>query len=1408
MPEKTLSFFELFAQYRPDPAAAAVLETWSVTGAVMDRQARTIRVDLLTPTPPDPALCCQVEADLAGLYQLQGVTLCPLSPAPADCAQEESWDQAVPEPDPAPAPEPEPPAEPQPPLAEEEVPFPDEPPPPPEEPPLEEEGPLTEEERIFQQTEALRLKAMKEAKSQQKEHSGFHSKRIYGTRGIRKPPVPMNTLELDMGIVVVEGDVFATDHKELTRRNAWVVNFDITDYTSSIRVNKFMPGDEGKPIVEGVSPGMHLKIAGRLNINRFDNDMVLEPLAIETAEKTVKTDDASEKRVELHLHTRMSAMDALTDTKEVIKRAVQWGHPAIAVTDHGVAQSFPDAFNASGDKIKAILGVEAYYINDVDERLTLHGDLDQDLDGPIVCFDLETTGLEAREDRITEIGAVVLDHGEITDRFQTFADPQRPLSRTIIDLAGITDDMLQGAPTQEEAIRAFLDFAAGRPLAAHNAEFDVGFIREGCRRYGIDFAPTWLDTLPLAQNLLPELGKYKLDVICRHLELPDFNHHRASDDGAMVGYMLIPFIQMLRDRGCSNLQQINETLARHSSLGKAKRMPKHLVVLAKNQAGLRNLYKLVSLSHLEYFRRFPIMPKSVINENREGLILGSACEAGELYQAIMRGKDWEELKRIASWYDYLEIQPLSNNAFMLRPDKNGKTKAKDWEEIRNWNRMVVRLGEELGKPVCATGDVHFMDPHEEIYRHILLDTKGFDDADAPNPLYFRTTEEMLEEFSYLGKEKAYEVVVTNTNLVASWCDKVAPLPKGLFAPKLENSDKELYDLVWGKAHELYGEDPPQIVKDRIQLELPGIIERKYDVIYMSAQKLVQNSLEHGYLVGSRGSVGSSIVAFLSGITEVNSLPPHYRCPNCKHSDFAAGEGYGCGADMPDAVCPVCGTQYVKDGFNIPFETFLGYGGKKVPDIDLNFSGEYQAAAHRYTFELFGKDHVFRAGTIGNVADKTAYGYVKKYLAARDIHVTKAEENRLAIGCTGVRRTTGQHPGGMVVIPQDKEIYDFCPVTHPADDTGTDIIITHFDYHKMEDNLLKLDMLGHDDPTMIRMMEDLTGVDAKTIPLDDPDTMEIFTNSRPLGYENDPVLGPTGAVAVPEFNTKFTRQMLMDTQPTKFNTLVRLSGFSHGTDVWLGNARDLIVSGTADVDSTVGCRDDIMLYLMSQGVDPKLSFDIMEAVRKGKVKKGGFQPGWKEAMEEANVPDWYIQSLAKIGYLFPTAHAVAYVMMGFRIAWFKVHQPLAFYAAYFSIRAKALDATCMCQGMEVCQQKMRQIESKEDAAAVEEDMLVTLEVCYEFYLRGFQFEPIDIYRSHATKFLMDAEKGTLLPPFSALPGLGEAAAESIMANREGKTFVSQEELLAACPKVSKAHVDLLASIGALGNMPETSQISLF
>ena len=964
--------------------------------------------------------------------------------------------------------------------------------------------------------------------------------------------------------------------------------------------------------------------------------------------------------------------------------------------------------------------------------------------------------------------------------------------------------MLKGAPSQKEALRAFLDFAGDRPLAAHNADFDMGFIAAGCRKYGLPFANPSVDSLILAQNLLPELGKYKLDIVAEHLHLPAFNHHRASDDAATVAYMLPHFFRKLEGLGFHNLSEINPYMRTIRGKGKAKRQPKHLIVLAKNQTGLRNLYKLVSLAHLEHFKRYPIMPKSLINENREGLIIGSACEAGELFRALTEGKDWEELKRIASWYDYLEIQPICNNMFMLR-----KGLVRSEEELRDFNREIVRLGEELGKPVCATGDVHFLDPQDEVYRHILLASKGFEDADEDLPIYFKTTDEMLKEFSYLGKEKAHEVVVKNTNLIASWCDPIEPLPQGLFAPKLEDSDGELKRLVWGKAHELYGENPPQIVVDRIEAELGDIIRCKYDVIYMSAQKLVQNSLEHGYLVGSRGSVGSSLVAFMSGITEVNSLPAHYRCPNCKHTDFDYAQDpehpYGCGADMPDAVCPVCGTKYVKDGFNIPFETFLGFGGDKVPDIDLNFSGEYQSSAHKYTFELFGQTHVFRAGTIGTVAEKTAFGYVKKYLEEKGKVASKAEENRLAIGCTGVKRTTGQHPGGMVVIPQDKEIYDFCPVQHPADDPNSDIITTHFEYHSMESNLLKLDMLGHDDPTMIRMLEDLTGVNAREIPLDDPDTMSLFSSSKALGYEDDKILGPTGGTAIPEFGTSFVRGMLEETQPNQFDILVRLSGFSHGTDVWLGNARDLIIQQGIPVGQAIGCRDDIMLFLISKGMDPKRSFKIMEAVRKGR----GLPDGAEEEMKAAGVPDWYIGSCKKIAYLFPKAHAVAYVMMAFRIAWFKVHRPLAFYAAYFSIRAKAFDEAFMCRGMDVCQKKMREIVAKDkEATAVEQDMLTTLEVCYEFYLRGFQFDRMDVYQSQAIHFSVDEERGTLRPPFVSVAGLGETAAISLAEQREGKQFISIEEVSAACPKVSKTHIQLLKEAGAFGDLPETSQMDLF
>ena len=1113
-------------------------------------------------------------------------------------------------------------------------------------------------------------------------------------------------------------------------------------------------------------------------------------------------DTAEVKRVELHLHTRMSNMDALTDTGSVVKLAAKWGMPAIAITDHGVAQSFPDAWHAGEGKIKILYGCEGYFVNNIDDRIAIHGHQDIGFSDEIVCFDIETTGLKVTQEAITEIGAVRLRNGEIVETFQTFVDPERRLTPEIIGLTGITDDMLRGAPKLKDALTAFLAFAGNAPLAAHNAEFDISFIRAGCQKCGIPFEPTYIDTLILAQNLLPGLGKYKLDIVADHLQLPQFNHHRASDDAVPVAQMLTKFFPMLEERGVTRLQQINNEMLKLRPLGsKSNRFPKHIILLAKNKAGLKNLYQLISLSNLKYFKRVPIIPKSELIAHREGLIIGSACEAGELFRAVADHKDWEELKRIASFYDYLEIQPICNNRFMLREGA-----ARSEEELRDFNRTIVRLGEELGKRVVATGDVHFQEPDDEVYRHILLASKKFPDANAPLPIYFRTTDEMLREFEYLGKEKAYEVVVTNTRAIADQIENIELLPKGkLFPPRLENSREDLNRLVWDKVHELYGDEPPKLIKDRLDIELGGILG-KYDVVYMSAQKLVQRSLECGYLVGSRGSVGSSLVAYMSGITEVNSLPPHYRCPKCRHSEFITDGSYGCGADMPDKNCPECGTKYVKDGFDIPFETFLGFGGGKVPDIDLNFSGEYQARAHRHAIEMFGETQVFRAGTIGTLAEKTAFGFVKKYLEENGIQSGAAEIDRLTAGCVGVRRTTGQHPGGLVVVPDDLEIEDFCPVQHPADAEDSDTITTHFEYHCMEDNLLKLDMLGHDDPTMIRMLEDLTGVNARQIPLDDPDTMSIFTSSKVLGFENDDLLGPTGAVAIPEFNTRFTRQMLIDTQPKDFNTLVRLSGFSHGTDVWLGNARELIVSGTASVLETVGCRDDIMLYLISMGLDPKMSFKIMEAVRKGKVKKGGFQDGWVEAMQEHDVPEWYIESLAKIGYLFPKAHAVAYVMMAFRIAWFKVHEPLAFYATFFTVRAKAFDAEYCCAGLDAVKRKIREIENNKDASAVEQDLMTTLEVCYEFYRRGFHFDTIDIYRSDATKFTVT--EGGLLPPFISVHGLGEAAALDTVEKRRGKEFISVEEFSMCCNKLSKTHIEQLRALGAFAGMADTSQLTLF
>ena len=1230
---------------------------------------------------------------------------------------------------------------------------------------------------------------------------------FYG-RPFSGKPVRMDELNLDMFRVIVEGKVFAVQHRELKKRGAWVVCFDMTDYTSSVRVNQFMEAAKAKPIIDNVQPGMWLRVQGKMSFDRYDNEMVLQPNAMEKIEAPTRRDTYPEKRVELHLHTTMSSMDALTDTASAVKRAASWGHRAIAITDHGGAQSFPDAMKAASkakvagtdQNIKILYGCEGYYVNDVDDRIAVHGDGDFSFDEEYVAFDLETTGLSSLHDTIIEIGAAIMKGNEVLSTFQTFVDPHRPLQPKIVDLTGINDQMLAGQPDISEAIPKFLEYVGNRPLCAHNADFDIGFVTAACEKLGLPFHPTYVDTLILAQNLMPELGKYKLNIVADALSLPDFNHHRASDDAITCGYLLMRFFKMLREQDIDTLQKINPRMEQLRSGSKIlDRRARHIIVFAKNSIGLRNLYRLISYGNLKYFKRVPIMPKSELLQWREGLIIGSACEAGELFQAILNHKSWAELKRIAGFYDFLEIQPICNNRFML-----DKGLAEDEEELRGFNRTIVRLGEELGKPVVATGDVHFLDPEDEIFRHILLATKQMPDADRPLPLYLRTTDEMMAEFAYLGEEKAREVVIDNPNRIVDWCETLRPVPHNLFAPKIENSVEDLKSLVYGKLHRLYGENPPELVQKRVDTEMHDIISCHYDVIYMSAQKLVQNSLEHGYLVGSRGSVGSSIVAFMSGITEVNSYPPHYRCPQCKFTTFEVPADCACGADLPDAVCPKCGAKFDKDGFNIPFETFLGFGGDKVPDIDLNFSGEYQAKAHAYCVQMFGKTHVFRAGTIGTVAEKTAYGYAKKYLAERNKTVPKAEENRLALGCVNVKRTTGQHPGGLVVIPQENEIWDFCPVQHPADDKDSEWVTTHFEYHSMEENLLKLDMLGHDDPTMIRMLEDMTGVDAQKIPLDDQDTMSIFTSSKVLGYENDPILGPVGSVAIPEFGTGFTRGMLQETQPTKFDTLIRLSGFSHGTDVWLGNARDLILSKTASVNDAIGCRDDIMLYLIKCGMPEKRSFKIMEAVRKGR----GLPDGAEEEMKAAGVPEWYIGSCKKIKYLFPKAHATAYVMMAFRIAWFKVHQPLAFYAAYFYRRSQkgGFDEGMMCHGIELVKKKLQEIKEDEDSSAKDDDLFTTLEVCYEFYLRGFTFAPIDIYHSHATKFQI--EDGRLRPPFVAVAGLGETAAWDLMNAREGREFLSVEEFADACPKVSKTLIDQLQSAGAFGDLPLTSQLTLF
>ncbi len=1259
------------------------------------------------------------------------------------------------------------------------------------------------------------------------QHTGYQRPRAEKVREddlifgklIQDPIVSVNEAIAAYDMVTIQGEVFFTDNKDIhskkTGKDYVKIAFDMTDRTNSVRVSKFLAADKAGDTASKIKKGLYCTVQGKMVYDTFAKEMVLEPTGIVKAKKPERKDTyEGMKRVELHLHTNMSAMDGMSSTASLLCRAAKWGHRAMAITDHGVAQAFPEALHAQEGKqkdtigdMKIIYGIEAYYINDENSISVVRGRSAEPLDGTFIVFDLETTGLNPASEEITEIAAVRVVEGEIRDSFQTYVNPHKPIPAGITELTGISDETVADAPDLDKAVPEFLAWAGeGQyPLVAHNAGFDMGFLRTACQRLGIEREFTSIDTLEMSRLMLPHMHKFKLNILAKELQVGPFEHHRASEDAAVLGRIYVKLLKRLREEmHAVTTADINPVLAATTDRkNKLKNLPRyHFIILVKNQAGLRNLYQLISKSFLEYYNKRPIMPRSELIRHREGLIFGSACEAGEVFRALTKGEPWEEIKRLASFYDYLEIQPIGNNNFMI-----AKGMAKDEEQLRDWNRDILRLADELGKPCCATGDVHFLEPEDEAFRRILMAGQGFSDADNQAPLYFKSTDEMLREFSYLGEDRAYEVVVKNTNMIADMCDVIRPVPRENYPPHIDGCEDDLRNMCYEKAKRIYGDPLPEPVQARLDRELNSIIGNGYAVMYIIAQKLVTKSLADGYLVGSRGSVGSSLAAFMSDITEVNSLAPHYLCPDDKYLEWH--EEYSCGVDLPDKICPNCGKPLTKQGFNIPFETFLGFEGDKVPDIDLNFAGEYQSRIHWYTGEIFGHDHVFRAGTIGTVAEKTAFGYVKKYMEERGIECSRAEENRLAAGCTGVRRTSGQHPGGVVVVPKEIEIYDVCPIQHPADDPDSDIITTHFEYHSIDANLLKLDELGHDDPTIIKHLENLTGVNAQEIPLDDPETMSLFHSCKALKYkgenpDTDPILGDLGCVAVPEFGTKFVRGMVKETHPSTFAELVSISGLSHGTDVWLGNAAELVRKGIP-LSGCICCRDDIMNYLILQGVKPKLSFKTMESVRKGK----GLTEEMEAAMNEQHVPEWYIDSCKKIKYMFPKAHAVAYVMMAFRIAWFKVHRPLAFYSAYFSIRAKGFDASCMIKGDKVCLDKMSELRQKErdkTISAAEKDMMTTLEVCHEFYRRGFAFEPMDVYKSDATRFLV-TETG-LIPPFTSMPGIGEQAALSIVEERKNGKFLSAEELIVRCPKASKAVVELLEQIGALGSMPKTTQMTLF
>lgn len=1268
-----------------------------------------------------------------------------------------------------------------------------------------------------QSAKVAKTKSAADAESRQNGKKGGVKKREYGLKRSDNPDVfygrdfdeeavTIDTIQGEVGEVVIRGQIIDTDMRELRNGEKTIVKIVITDFTDTIAAKIFVKNEQRDELMEHLKKGNFIKIKGVTTMDKFDHEIGLSFLA--GMKKipdftTPRLDNSMEKRVELHCHTKMSDMDGVSDVKDIIKRAKSWGHKAIAITDHGAVQAFTDAYHSVSpeDDFKVIYGVEAYLVDDLKEIIT--NSKNQSLDDSYVVFDLETTGFSPNTCKIIEIGAVKVENGTITERFSEFVNPQVPIPFKIEELTGIRDDMVMGAETIEEILPRFMEFCEGCVMIAHNAEFDMSFIRKNCMDLDIPCDHTVGDTVAMARILLPALHRFKLDTVAKALKISLENHHRAVDDAECTAHIFVKFIEMLKERHIETLNDLNSLGA--TSVDTVKKLPTHhAIILAQNEVGRINLYRLVSESHLTYYAKRPRIPKSLYLKYKEGLCIGSACEAGELYQAILNGRPQEEITRLVNFYDYLEIQPLGNNMFMLESDK---APVETIEELQEINRKICRLGEEFHKPVVATCDVHFLDPQDEVYRRIIMAGKGFKDSDDQAPLYLRTTEEMLAEFEYLGSEKAREVVITNPNKIAAMCERIEPVRPDKCPPVIENSDQMLRDICYNKAHEMYGEELPPIVQERLERELNSIISNGYAVMYIIAQKLVWKSNEDGYLVGSRGSVGSSFAATMSGITEVNPLRPHYYCKKCHYSDFDSKEvlAYAgrSGCDMPDKNCPVCGEPLTKDGFDIPFETFLGFKGNKEPDIDLNFSGDYQGKAHRYTEVIFGEGQTFRAGTIGTLADKTAFGYAKNYYEERGIAKRNCEIDRIVQGCVGIRRTTGQHPGGIIVLPVGEEIYSFTPVQHPANDMETDIITTHFDYHSIDHNLLKLDILGHDDPTMIRMLEDLTGIDAQQIPLDEPTVMSLFLNTSALGVEPEDLGGcPLGSLGIPEFGTDFVIQMLIDTKPQSFSDLIRISGLSHGTDVWLGNAQTLIEEGKATISTAICTRDDIMIYLIGMGLESELSFTIMESVRKGK----GLKDEWIEEMKAHDVPDWYIWSCQKIKYMFPKAHAAAYVMMAWRIAYCKVYYPLAYYAAFFSIRATAFNYELMCQGKEKLNYFIKDYEKRKDTLTKkEQDTVKDMRIVQEMYARGFTFLPLDVYTAKARYFqIID---GMLMPALNTIEGLGDKAAEAIEDAAKQGAFLSKDDFRQRT-KVSKTVIDLMSDLGLLEGLPETNQLSLF